>query len=68
MKDKSLSREKDKSPDNSRWAAAIAEAEKQIADYRWKITRLRASITISKKKIANGEPWPGESAGMATQK
>jgi hypothetical protein len=56
---KQLSREikRDKS---GTWQAAIAEAERQIAEYKRKVLQLRDSIKISRRKIAAGEPWPGE--------
>jgi len=57
-----MSRKKDKSADKSRWRQALAEAERQINQYKRKILELNGSVKIIQEKTASGEPWPGEEA------
>jgi predicted translin family RNA/ssDNA-binding protein len=44
------------------WGKAIDEAERQIKEAEEKIKRLKLSIQTFKEMIAQGEPFPGESA------
>ena len=40
------------------WQRALAEAERQINQYKQKIFELKNSVKIIQDKIAAGEPWP----------
>jgi len=55
-----MSRKIDKSRDKSKWQKALAEAERQISQYKRKIFEFNGSVKIIQDKIAAGEPWPGE--------
>lgn len=56
-----MSRKKDKNIDKSTvgWERALAEAERQIRQYKQKIHELNGSVKIIRGKIASGDPWPG---------
>jgi len=43
------------------WDRALAEAERQIKQYKLKIHELNGSIRIMQEKIASGEAWPMQS-------
>ena len=43
------------------WHAAIADAESKIQDRKEAIQNLRSAIRIFKKRLADGDPWPGKS-------
>lgn len=42
------------------WEAALADAEQQMLEAEKRAARLRATASVIRKMIANGEPWPGE--------
>ena len=42
------------------WEAALADAEQQMLDAEKRAARLKATASVIRKMIANGEPWPGE--------
>ena len=42
------------------WAAALADAEAHLADARKNLHEWQAVVRACKKKIAAGEPFPGE--------
>ena len=56
-----MSSTKDKKIDKTSkgWKAALAEAERQIKQYKQKIHELNGSVRIMQEKIASGEDWPG---------
>jgi hypothetical protein len=62
MRGKSIVKQKDKKIDNfvPGWERALQEAERQILMHRRSIVQLRGSVEIFKRKIATGEPWPGQ--------
>jgi chromosome segregation ATPase len=41
------------------WKRALAEAERQIKQYKRKIHELNGSMKIMQETIASGEPYPG---------
>jgi hypothetical protein len=53
-----MSRTKDKLSDKTKWQRALAEAERQIGQYKRKIVELTNSVKIIRDKIAAGAPWP----------
>ena len=44
------------------WDAALLDAEEQIADSEKRTTQLKATASVIRKMIANGEPWPNSHA------
>jgi hypothetical protein len=42
------------------WEAALADAEQQMFDAERRAARLKATASVIRKMIANGEPWPGK--------
>jgi hypothetical protein len=45
---------------HSGWAAALIDAELQVAEMEKRAEQLRATASVIRKMIASSEPWPGE--------
>jgi chromosome segregation ATPase len=64
-----MSSKKDKAVDKSvaGWKRALAEAERQISQYKRKLHELNESVRIMQEKITSGAPWPGQLDGQKSE-
>ena len=44
----------------SGWETALIDAKAQIAEAERRIAQLRATVSVIRKMIEVGEPWPGD--------
>jgi hypothetical protein len=42
------------------WEAALLNAEEQKAEAEKRAARMRATASVIRKMITDGEPWPGD--------
>jgi len=42
------------------WGSAVRDAQQEIDHAKQRIKRLRESIRVFKKRLVNGDLWPGE--------
>ena len=57
-------------PNIGGWRDAIQDAERQIAETKARLARLKAALAFCRERLESGEPWPGTVAagGPKTEK
>jgi len=47
------------------WEAALLDAEQQKAEAEKRAARMRATASVIRRMIAEGQPWPGDQQSEA---